>query len=76
MKDAALFFNPTDENQLANTIKLVYEDATIRAKLINKGRVLIESIKIDNYFIEVNKIFDEFTLIRRCWNSENRYIHL
>jgi len=76
LKDAALFFNPTNEEQLADTIKLLVDDESLRNTLINRGLEIIKSLSIENYFQEMNKLLLEFSKMRRCWDSENIYTHL
>ena len=76
LKDAALLFDPTSEEQLANCIKLLIDDRVLSNNLIAKGLEIAKSISIDNYFSEMSKIFEEFSMIRRCWDTENTYKHL
>jgi len=76
LKDAALFFNPTDEEQLAKHIKLLNDDSILRNNLVEKGLSLIKTYTNENYFLEINHIFEDFSKIRRCWDSDNQYIHL
>ena len=43
-KDAAIYFNPYDENDILNKIKLVIEDSQIRSDLIKRGMVRVKEL--------------------------------
>lgn len=64
--DCCLFFNPLDENALANTIKSVI-DKGYPQEMIKKGKVLAEKYSVKNYLDNTIKMFDDFTSVRECW---------
>jgi glycosyltransferase involved in cell wall biosynthesis len=65
--DAALFFSPTNENELAERIKQVLDDAILRQQLIERGRQRAACWTPDDYVKSVLSIIDEFALIARAW---------
>ena len=76
LKDAALFFDPKDENELADIIKKLFEDENLRKELIQKGLEIAQNWTSKDYVNEIIKIIDGFEPIRRCWSNEIKYIHL
>ena len=75
LKDAALFFDPKNENELAERIKKLFEDKNLRKELIEKGLKIAQARTSKDYVNEVIKIVDEFEPIRRCWSNEDEYNH-
>jgi glycosyltransferase involved in cell wall biosynthesis len=72
LSSAALYFDPTDENDLVKQIKSLY-DERLRSSLIKKGKALAEGRTTENYVASLLGIADEFEPIRECWGSE--YTH-
>jgi len=75
LKDATLFFNPTNENELADKIKILFEDKNLRTRLIKNGLNIAKSWTSKDYVNSIIKIIDEFEPIRRCWSSKEKYFH-
>jgi len=75
LNDCALFFDPLDENDLIDKLKLL-ENEELKQKLISKGEVLSKSCCVDNYVNKMIEIIDEFAPIRECWSSIEKYVHL
>ncbi len=76
LNDATLLFDPRNENELALAVKNLYADQALREKLIEKGHNLVQNYTSEKYIEEMNKIIDEFGPIRRCWSSEEIYVHM
>jgi len=76
MRDAALYFEPGDEFELAAQIKKLYDNQVLRAELISNGRKIAEECSCENYLKKINELIDEFSKIRRCWSSDEPYVHL
>jgi glycosyltransferase involved in cell wall biosynthesis len=75
-ENAALFFNPLDENELAKKVALVIEDQNLKANLIKSGLDLSAQTSTKAYMKQFLEIIDEFAPIRECWSSEERFVHL
>lgn len=71
--DRALLFNPTDENDLVQKIKIL-QDENLKSNLIKKGFELAYSLTTKNYVSKMIDIIDEFAPIRECWSSDEKYI--
>jgi glycosyltransferase involved in cell wall biosynthesis len=65
--DAAVYFPTTDERILAERIKTLVEDRTVRDELIGRGFDMAKRWTVDDYAKAVVAIFDEFALIARAW---------
>jgi glycosyltransferase involved in cell wall biosynthesis len=71
--DAALFFSPLDENELARTILKLKESASIRSDLIQRGRDRARRFTSDEIAVKTFEILDRFAAIRRCWDNDYHY---
>lgn len=65
----ALFFDPTDEHQLAGHLLQIIDDGNLRNDLITKGKIRSHSYTVTHYIQDIMGLFDRFEKIRRCWNS-------
>jgi glycosyltransferase involved in cell wall biosynthesis len=65
--DAALRFDPRDPAQLADALRRLLEEPSLRDDLIAKGRARLQHRTPQGYVRGVFAIFDEFEGIRRCW---------
>lgn len=65
--DAALRFDPRDPAQLADALRRLLEEPSLRDDLIAKGRARLQHRTPLGYVRGVFAIFDEFEGIRRCW---------
>ena len=65
--DAALLVDPKDERQIADAIKRLHEDATLRDTLVSRGLARASKWTADDFVKSVLSLFDEFEPIRRCW---------
>jgi glycosyltransferase involved in cell wall biosynthesis len=65
--DAALFFHPTDERDLAKQIHSLVVDVDLRNAQIERGRKRAGAWTAEHYVREVLSIIDEFRLIARAW---------
>ena len=73
--DAALFFAPQDVTNLVQRIISLAQQNDLRVTLIEAGKRRADSWKSCDYIKAVVSIIDEFDPIRRCWSSQQRYIH-
>jgi len=65
--DAALLVDPKDEKQIADAIKQLHDDPTLRDILVSRGKARASKWTSNEYVKAVLSIFDEFEPIRRCW---------
>lgn len=65
--DAAMFFDPTNEAQLAECIKRLLDDAGLRKTLIGNGLQRAAQWTASDYAKAMVKIFDDFALVARAW---------
>lgn len=74
LKDTALYFDGYKPAELAEQMKLILTSKTKRSSLILKEKKLGKSFSEINYFTEIRKIVEEFSLIRNTWGTD--FIHL
>ena len=74
--DAAIFFNPFNENELVEKIKELSGNDNIRAAMIENGKIVAQSVTTDKYIEKMISLIDEFSPIRECWSDQDKYIHL
>lgn len=65
--DAALYFEPTEPDQLAQTLKKLFEQPALRDELIERGRARAGRWTAGDYVKGVFAILDEFEKKRRAW---------
>jgi glycosyltransferase involved in cell wall biosynthesis len=63
----ALYFDPSDPEQIATRILEVCGDADCRRRLIEEGAVISRQRTPEAYISEICKVLDGFEAIRRCW---------
>lgn len=64
--DAALFFNPCDENEIVECVKKL-QNNEIRTHLVQKGYDLAIQRTSSIYITKLFKIIDDFKSIKECW---------
>lgn len=74
--DAALLFDPKDEEQLVTKITLLHANNDLRATLIQRGLSQARKWTAKDYVSKVYGIIDGFLAIRRCWSSLEPFRHL
>ena len=74
--DGALFVDPTNEEEIADAVKLLKENTNLREKLIFKGRQRAGKWTAVDYVQEVFKTVKEFEKYRRSWSNIDTYKHL
>lgn len=74
--DAALFFDPKNEEQLATKIKMLHANDDLRETLIQRGLSQARKWTANDYVSKVYEIIDGFQAIRRCWSSQEPFRHL
>ena len=65
--DAALYFASMSEQDLAERIKELFQNDSVREELVRRGRERAESWSARDYAQEMISIFDEFAAIARAW---------
>lgn len=69
MGDAALFFDPNSEAQLAARIKELHSTPGLRETLIQRGRARAGQWTARDYVLRIFQIAEEFQSMRRNWSS-------
>ena len=67
MKDAALYFDGYDEQDLADKIKMILNDEQIASDLIQKGFALAQEFEKIDYCDILNEILEDYAKKRECW---------
>lgn len=57
--DAAIYFNPYDENDMAEKIGMVLDDAQLREEMISKGLEKVKEYSWEKCAIETLKVYEE-----------------
>lgn len=65
--DAALYFNPTSESELAQHIWELFENSRVRDDLIDKGRKRAAKWTLSDHAQEMISLFDDFARTARAW---------
>ncbi|MCX7309067.1 MAG: glycosyltransferase, partial [Afipia sp.] len=65
--DAALFCEPGDPGSIASAIRKLYDDKSLRVRLVEAGRARAKRFTPADYIHGVMGYLDEFESIRRCW---------
>jgi glycosyltransferase involved in cell wall biosynthesis len=74
--DAALLFDPFNENELAEKIYILYTNDKLRESLIKKGIERVNNWTPESYVKSIISIFDEFSKIARMWGNNDLEIKL
>ncbi|MCP4134330.1 MAG: glycosyltransferase family 4 protein [bacterium] len=69
--DAALYADPTNEDEFAARVKLLIDEHGTKETLIANGHKLAQSWTSKDYVQGVCDIFDDFALIQRCWANDD-----
>jgi glycosyltransferase involved in cell wall biosynthesis len=69
LKDAALYFEPTSPESIAQAIEALVTNKNIADSLRLKGKQLADSRRIEKYVHALNDLFTKLAAIRRCWPS-------
>jgi glycosyltransferase involved in cell wall biosynthesis len=73
LRDGALFFDPTNPDDMADKIFMVCSDMSLRKQLIEAGAKIALERRPENYIAKIEAILDEFAVKRRCW--DRNYVH-
>lgn len=65
--NAALKFDPTNEEELADKIYMLYKEEGLRSRMIELGLNHVKELTIENYFNKIVDVFDSFSRKRRAW---------
>ncbi len=72
LKKSAIYFNPLDEADIVEKIKLL-NDIAIKDDIISKGQLLIKENTSKSYIEKFLNMMDDFYLIRQCWSLNESY---
>ena len=67
LKSAAVFFNPTDSEDIANVIQRLHSDTALKAELMARGFTRAKSWTAQEFSQGMLALFDDFATTRRCW---------
>jgi glycosyltransferase involved in cell wall biosynthesis len=65
----ALYFDPSEPEQIAARFLEVCRDADCRRRLIEEGAMISRQRTPEAYISEICKVLDRFEAIRRCWGE-------
>jgi len=65
--DAALYFDPMNEHELARLIRELLEQDALRQRLIDRGHARAAAWTAEDYVRSVVSILDEFSMVARAW---------
>ena len=65
--DAALFVDPKQPEEIALAIKALWDDSSLRQKLIELGFNRAKQWTTEDYVKKLYLVIDDFEAIRRCW---------
>jgi glycosyltransferase involved in cell wall biosynthesis len=68
---AALYFPATDDEQLAERIRELLSDDSLRARLIAHGHDRAEAWSVEDYAKSALSILDEFLSVARAWEKND-----
>jgi glycosyltransferase involved in cell wall biosynthesis len=71
--DAVLLVEPQKTEQIALAIKSLWDDATLRQTLIQRGLTRAHQWTAKDYVKSLFEIMDDFEMIRSCWSSAELY---
>ncbi|MFM6311138.1 MAG: glycosyltransferase, partial [Dolichospermum sp.] len=63
----ALLVNPKEPQEIAQAIKSLWYDSTLRDNLIQQGKQKASQWTAKDYVQSLFSLLDEFEAIRRCW---------
>jgi len=69
LRNAAYFFKPDSEHELATTVESICYVDSIRASLIREGFGIASSRSPRAYALGIESVADDFTRIRRTWSA-------
>ena len=69
LKDAALYFDGYNADDLAAQMKKLLSNSAARNKIIKKEKVLAKEFEKVNYFSCIRQIVSEFSAIRKTWGA-------
>lgn len=73
--EAALFFNPTDEQDLAATITYLLGDEQVRKHFIAMGKDRSLQWTARDYSNAIITLIDQFSRLRRTWGDQASYVY-
>lgn len=68
LEDAALFFDPSNPQSIAQAIRDIVTRTDLRDTLVKRGHACIARRTPQDYIEGVFSMLDEFAAIRRCWS--------
>lgn len=71
--DAAMLFDPKDENELASAINQLINNEGLRKDLVSRGKERVKDFTVDKYLESIINVVEEFEPFRRCWSGGSEY---
>jgi glycosyltransferase involved in cell wall biosynthesis len=65
--EAALYFSGTSATSIANAMELIMINQPLRQQLIHAGRSQLAGRTVADYFMRMDRLFDEFEPLRQMW---------
>ena len=72
--DAALLVDPGNEEQIAQAVKTLHGDPTLRETLVQRGLEQSTKSTGEGFVKSCFAILDDFEPVRRCWNNTGPYL--
>lgn len=73
--NAALFFDPSNYLEMAESIKVLFDKPNLRKTLIKNGLERLLLCNPDDYIKKIGRILDNFEGVLRCWEKGYEYFH-
>jgi glycosyltransferase involved in cell wall biosynthesis len=73
--DAAMLFDPGNEDEIAEKIHMLCQDESARKMLIEKGDAFSKTRETKDCVREMIALLDDFEPYRRSWSSQKLYWH-
>lgn len=69
--NAALFFDPMNENEIAERIRELAKSGLLRDDLVQRGRDRAAAWSVEDYARSIRSILNEFALVARAWERSD-----
>lgn len=69
-KDAVYYIDPLDSYSIANSVKILLDNNSVRENLITRGREILEELNDKNEYDQLFFIIKHYRKIKQTWNFE------
>lgn len=69
-KDAVYYIDPLDSYSIADSVKILLENNSVRENLITRGREILEELNDKNEYDQLFFIIKNYRKIKQTWNFE------